>query len=70
MRSIIECIDHGVYGIDPEDCPLCPCCDMPMFLGERITLQTVDCGPINRDLLRIVHSDCVEGHEDGNDDDD
>jgi hypothetical protein len=41
MRNLIQCIDYGVYGVAPEDCPLCPCCDQPMWVGEGITLQTV-----------------------------
>jgi hypothetical protein len=65
MRNLIYCTDHGVYGVKPEDCPLCPICDQPMWSGERINLQTIDCGPGQADLLRLVHSDCV-----GTDDED
>lgn len=66
---IISCIDHGVYGVKPEDCPLCPCCDQPMWVGEDITLQTVDAGPGGSDLLRLVHTHCVnDDDEDGGDD--
>lgn len=67
MRNLIACIDHGVYGVSPHACPLCPVCDQPMFVGETITLQTVDCGPGNADLLRLVHSHCVEEDEDEDD---
>jgi hypothetical protein len=35
-----------------------------MWVGERITLQTVDAGPGHPDLLRLVHTDCVEEDED------
>lgn len=66
MSKLISWVDHGVYGVAPEDCPLCPCCDQPMFVGERITLQTVDCGP-SPDLLRLVHSSCVEDEDDFDD---
>lgn len=68
MRNLIQCIDHGVYGVSPEDCPLCPCCDQPMWVGEGITLQTVDCGPGHQDLLRLVHSECVDGDDEEGDD--
>lgn len=68
MRNLISCIDHGVYGVSPEDCPLCPGCDQPMWVGEQITLQTVDCGPGNADLLRLIHSDCIDDGEDDDDD--
>lgn len=68
MRDLIQCIDHGVYGVRPEDCPLCPCCDMPLHAGEGITLQTCDAGPGNADLMRLVHTRCVkEEDEDGDD---
>lgn len=62
-RDIIECIDHGVYGVSPDRCPLCPECDQPMWKGEGVTLQTVDndWGP---DLLRLVHTECVHDDED------
>lgn len=67
MHKIIECIDHGVYGVDPEDCPLCPCCDQPLWYGEGITLQTVDAGPGNQDLVRLVHSACVNDDDEDED---
>lgn len=70
MRNIIQCVDHGVYGVAPEDCPLCPCCDQPMWVGEQLTLQTVDSGPHNPDLVRLVHSACVHEDEDDDDSDD
>lgn len=56
--QIIACVSHGVYGVQPQDCPCCPICDQPMWKGERITLQTVDAGPGNPDLLRLVHYYC------------
>lgn len=68
MSKLISCIDHGVYGVSPHACPLCPECDQPMFVGERITLQTVDCGPGEPDLLRLVHSSCVDDEDDDGDD--
>lgn len=66
---IIACIDHGVYGVSPEACPLCPVCDQPMWKGERITLQTVDTGPHSRELLRLVHSQCSSYYDEDSDDD-
>ena len=64
MNKIISCIDYGVYGVDPEKCPCCPECDQPIWLGERITLQTVEAVG-HGDLVRLIHTDCSEwGDED------
>ncbi len=68
MNQIIECIDHGISGVSPEDCPCCPKCDQPIWAGERITLQTVDAGPGHPDLVRLVHSECSEWAEEDEDD--
>ncbi|RWB40476.1 MAG: hypothetical protein EOQ44_25395 [Mesorhizobium sp.] len=70
MRNLIQCIDHGVYNVRPDDCPLCPCCDQPLWAGERITLQTVDAGPGHPDLLRLVHTGCVDDEDDSDDEED
>lgn len=67
--QIIKQISHGVHGVDPEDCPLCPLCDQPMWLGERLTLQTIDAGSGHPDLVRIVHSDCECDEDEGEDED-
>lgn len=64
MKNIIQCIDHGVYGVDPERCPLCPECDQPLWLGEAVTLQTVHTRPHEPDLLRLAHTSCVEDDDD------
>ncbi len=61
-RDLISCVDHGVYGIEPENIPCCPICDQPMQKGERINLQTCDAGT-NPDLLRLVHAECAEGND-------
>lgn len=68
-HQIIRCISHGVYGVEPEDCPLCPLCDQPMWANEPLTLQTVDAGHGNPDLVRLVHYAC-ENEEDDEDDED
>mgnify|MGYP001576911678 CR=1 FL=1 len=62
-RDMISCVDHGVYDIAADDIPCCPVCDQPMQKGERITLQTCDAGPGHPDLLRLVHSECVENDD-------
>jgi len=65
---LITCISHGVYGVDPIECPCCPICDQPLWAGERITLQTCDAGPGNPDLLRLVHYECDSPEDDEDDD--
>lgn len=67
-RDLVSSVYHGKYGVDPEDIPLCPLCDQPMWAGERIELQTCDAGPGHPDLLRLVHADC-ESSEDEDDED-
>ena len=66
--KIIQSVFHGAYGVDPSDIPCCPICDQPMWLGERIELQTCDAGPAHPDLLRIVHYDCANPDEEDEDD--
>lgn len=60
MRNLIQCVDYGVYGVEPEDIPLCPECDQPMSAREGLTLQICDAGCFAPDLVRLVHTDCVE----------
>ncbi len=67
MANIITCISHGVYGVEPEACPLCPECDQPMWVGEPLELQTVDAGPRHPDLVRLVHHSCVNDDEEWDD---
>ncbi len=61
------CVEHGVHDISPEDCPLCPICDQPLWASERINLQTVDAGPGNPDLVRLVHTECSPWYEEDED---
>ena len=66
----ITFVDHGTYDVDPHDCPLCPCCDQPLWANEPLALQTVDNGPGLPDIVRLVHTDCILDDEDDEDDED
>lgn len=60
MNRIIQRIDFNVRDVDPERCPLCPECDMPLEVGESITLQTCDVRDGHLGLVRLIHSDCLD----------
>ena len=68
-NRLVHCIDHRVYAVSPGDSPLCPLCDQPIRAGDRFNLQTVALGPGEADLLRLVHTECVEDEDEDEDGD-
>lgn len=42
--------------INEEDMPLCPACDQPIFVGERIVVVRVN------DSQALMHSSCADEH--------
>lgn len=40
--------------VDPEDIPLCPLCDQPIFAYERVAIGN------GGEALALIHADCGE----------